>query len=130
DEVFTTKLDFSTVDALLTDRAQLLAAVGEDAKALGVSREEYLEAGYDAGWALVRSNELCDREEVEAAVSAVMNKGKGNFAILLGGKSTGKSLILRKLAEQRRKQQKDSVLLINARTSGANLTQGIVQALS
>lgn len=43
EDAFTTKLDFSTVDKLLTDRKQVQDAVHADAKQLGMSPEDYLE---------------------------------------------------------------------------------------
>lgn len=58
-----------------------------------------------------------------------MSDGSGNFEMLLGGWSTGKSFILRKLVEERNREHKGSALLISGRLTGSNLVDGIFETL-
>ena len=131
DEFYTTKLDFNSASQLLGDPRIVWDAVEKDANHAGISCDAYLTNIEAAVWAYVQSREICDRATMlNLGVNKVLNKGEGNFGLLLGGKSSGKSLILNHLTQERRKKHEDSILYIDARRSGADLMTGIVQALT
>ncbi len=128
DEYFTNKLDFTKVDDLLMKREHLERAVEKDAKAANKEVDKYLNDAYHSVNAYTKDrDQLCDREAVKDAVALVLNTGKGNFGLFLGGKSTGKSFILDLLIRERRAPAgtEDSVLLIDARDTGVDLLAGL-----
>jgi hypothetical protein len=79
----------------------------------------------------LRSSEVHDREEVRRVLLGVLQQ-EGQMALLMGGKSVGKSLLLRELARLPT-AGKDGVprmvVLVNGRSCGADLTAGVVLAL-
>ena len=75
-----------------------------------------------------------DRKEVKRELMGVMMQ-QGRFALLLGGKNVGKSLLLKDLSRASgsiigMNGTRRAVLNIDARTCGTNLSKGLVFALS
>ena len=75
------------------------------------------------------SQALYDRVETMGALGDRMGRSKGELVLFLGGKDLGKSHMLRELAVRLRGQGRRAVI-VNARTTGADLAAGIIGSLS
>ena len=69
----------------------------------------------------MRSTSVCDRDELKSSLNDIVKKGRGELCCLLGGKSTGKSLVLSELMNQNTTL---SVVNVNLRK-----TKGILNGL-
>lgn len=79
----------------------------------------------------LRTGEVYDRQEIRGELLGVLEK-EGQMALFMGGKSVGKSLLLRELARTPivgRNGVPRMVVLINGRRSGGDLALGVARAL-
>lgn len=76
--------------------------------------------------AYMKSEEVCDRIELKRSLDSIISQDFGIFCCLLGGRSTGKSLVLRDLI--RRHTTSPSVLLIDLR-DGYDIFTGLIISL-
>jgi hypothetical protein len=131
DSSYATSLDMGA-PLLLRDTAQdFMDAARADAAALNVSVGTHLAATAMRCEKYLDSGEVHDRNELRRALLGVL-QSKGQFSLLLGGKSVGKSLLLRELAKMDFVGTDDvprRVVLLNARECGADLVGGLRRAL-
>ena len=102
------------------------AAVEEDAR-------EHLASASARRLKFMCSNVVHDREEVQAALRGHFGD-RGQLALLLGGKSVGKSLLLGELAKRRGEivgadGAKRVILYVDARSFGKDLAAGVLAAV-
>ena len=65
-----------------------------------VEVEAYIREISEKATAYMSTDSVWNRDELKDAVSSIVDKGKGVFCCLLGGKNTGKSLVLSELMNQ------------------------------
>jgi hypothetical protein len=118
---------------LLRDtHADFWQAALADAAKRGLGVKDYLTAASHACSTFVNSGVLHNREEVKLALRTVL-EATGQFALFLGGKNVGKSLLLKDLSRASIIGVDDvrrAVVKIDARTCGTNLTDGLGVAIS
>ena len=71
----------------------------------------------------MENNSVWDRKELLSELDDITRK-RGIFACLLGGKSTGKSLVLRKFSEQEENNRK--VIYVDMRSAYGTITYGFL----
>jgi hypothetical protein len=76
----------------------------------------------------MEKNKVWDRKDLIQGLEDVARK-KGNFVCLLGGKNTGKSLVLRKFSEQEEVKNR-KVIYVNMRTGYVSITYGVLTAIN
>ena len=131
DKYFTTELDVDNPLLLRDTCADFMRAAREDAAERGVGVSDYLTAAYHARSAFLAMGALYNREEVKHALSNIF-VDTGQFALFLGGKNVGKSLLLRDLSRTSISSIDGvcrAIVKINARQCGTNLTEGLIIAL-
>ena len=96
DNYFTTQLDMDAPLLLRDTRADFMQAACADAAERGLEVKEYLSVASRACSAFLCSGVLHNREEVKRALRNVF-EATGQFALFLGGKNVGKSLLLKDL---------------------------------
>jgi hypothetical protein len=74
----------------------------------------YLDAVKVAARSFIMKDEVFDREEILLNFRSLISKS-GNFVCLLGGKSTGKSLIFQHLQNPKHHEKHDSVFIMDMR---------------
>ena len=109
------------------------AALGAgEALALEASVREHLACAFRKCTAFLDSGEVHSREELRGALEDVFRR-KGQMALLLGGKSVGKSQLLAELARRTDIVGADgatrAVLYVDARRFSTNLAAGLQAAL-
>ena len=75
----------------------------------------------------MEKNNVWDRKDLFQGLEDVARK-KGNFVCLLGGKSTGKSLVLQKFSMQNKENRK--VIYIDMRSDYASITHGFLSVIN
>ena len=75
----------------------------------------------------MEKNKVWDRKDLLRALDDVTRK-KGNFVCLLGGKSTGKSLVLEDFSMQ--KKTKRTIIYVDMRSDYASITYGFLSVIS
>jgi hypothetical protein len=131
DKYFTTELDVDNPLLLRDTCADFMQAARKDAAERGVGVSDYLTTAYRARSAFLAMGAPCNREEVKRALSNVF-VDTGQFALFLGGKNVGKSLLLRDLSHTSITSFDGvcrAVVRINASQCGTNLTEGLMIAL-
>ena len=153
DKHFARLLNLKESAAMLTEKGFLWSAAVADATTLGLSPEAYLSRVDEHVRSFLRRDVLHDREATLSDIREVW-RGEGQLGLVLGGKSVGKSFLLRMLAEQendacrahlrfraatsmRGGQLLDSavavcprrVIVYDAREAGADLSRGLVSVL-
>ena len=121
--------DLRAAGALLASRGLLWQAALCDAALRGETGEAYVRRVRDASASFMDSQALYDRVETMGALGDRMGRSKGELVLFLGGKDLGKSHMLRELAARLRGQGRRAVI-VNARTTGADLAAGIIGSLS
>ncbi|KAL1504269.1 hypothetical protein AB1Y20_010678 [Prymnesium parvum] len=124
-QFFTSRL--TEADLAVLDPGVLWEAACLDAASMGYnSTDAYLDRVQAAMHAFFHARELYDRSLVNAIRGALTSEGQ--FSMLLGGKSCGKSFMLNAI---RRELSEDGwdILYIDARDTGADLASGIIQAV-
>lgn len=129
--------DFMTA-ARLDARERLELAQGgtlssEESKKLENSVRDHLSSACDKCAAFLSSGVVHDRKEITAELVDGVFKNKGELALLLGGKTVGKSLLLAELARRTDIMGRDgvvrAVLYVDARRFNMNLAAGLEAAL-
>jgi hypothetical protein len=72
----------------------------KDAKEQGITVDDYLTKVADAATTFIKSGAVHDREEFYEFLEGAVNTSKGQFCLILGGKSFGKSLVLADFAKK------------------------------
>jgi len=116
-------MDLIKAAPLMITRGTFWNAAEEDALKLNLSAEQYLKKVEENILLFRKEETVYDRDELMVMLREVV-KGKGKFALLLGGKSVGKSHILRALAKEF-----PEIVLVDARESGPNISRGLANAL-
>ena len=148
DRFFTARLDLES-PLLLRGSGDFMAAARADARerlglpqglalgagealALEASVREHLSCAFRKCTAFLDSGRVHDREELRGALEDVFRR-KGQLALLLGGKSVGKSQLLAELARRTDIVGADgatrAVLYVDARRFSTNLSAGLQAAL-
>ena len=104
----------------------LSKAVQDDAVALGVSPDDYLNDIASRRDAYLADKKLCPRNELEAAMRSILTSKEGAFSLLIGGKSVGKSFLIQKMCRDLNGQGGRLVAVINGRETGPDLTPSII----
>jgi hypothetical protein len=120
--------DLRAAGALVTRRGLLWAAAQADAKARGLSCDEYVADVGRAADAFVDSNELVDRAATVDALCKLAGADEGTLVLLVGAKDVGKSLIVRTLPDLL-KPLRRRVVVLSARVTGADLARGIIKGI-
>lgn len=102
-DFFTSDLDLTKSDKLLNDKIYVLME-SADKKA-----DETLQHILQKADAFMESNQLWNRDELTSALKSIIYS-KGIFACVLGGKNTGKSLVLEEM-----ERLEDKVFLVDLR---------------
>jgi hypothetical protein len=132
DAHYSTALDMSAPLLLRSSAQDFMGAARADAAAAGgVPVGEHLARASSACDAFLCSGTVHDREEVRRELLGVL-KQEGQMALFMGGKSVGKSLLLRELARTPlvgKDGKPRTVVVVNGRRSGTDLAVGLVRAL-
>jgi hypothetical protein len=110
------------------------ALSAEEVLAVEASVSEHLSSALSKCAAFLRSGVVHDRKEITAALVNDVFKSEGELALLLGGKSVGKSKLLAGLARRTDIVGRDgsasrAVLYVDARRFNTNLAAGLEAAL-
>jgi archaellum biogenesis ATPase FlaH len=76
----------------------------------------------------MEKNEVFNRKDFKNALDEVTNE-KGTFSCVLGGKSTGKSLVLRDLCRGEIENKKKKFIYVNLRKGYSSITEGFVEVI-
>lgn len=112
---------------LIREQGFLWKAVQDDAVARGVSPDDYLNGIVSRSDAYLDDvGKLCPRNELEAALRSILTSTRGAFSLFIGGKSVGKSFLIKKMCRDLNGQGGCLVAVINARETGPDLTPSII----
>ena len=147
DRFYARKMDLAEAAAMMAERGLLWRAAQADVAAPPTrwdSVDEYL-AEVEAKADLFKDDKiLLDREEVVAVLRKLLYK-KGTLALVLGGKSVGKTFLMTKLAQELNDEtawervwknffgpsvRRRRVAIVNARKQGSDLVKGITVSLA
>jgi hypothetical protein len=129
---FSTQLDMRAPLLLRRDgEADFMQAAEVDARHLRMSVQSYLLAASTKCAQFSRSREVHDRADTFGALTDVL-QGDGQFVLFLGGKSVGKSLLLRKFASTAMTGSglREMCVIIDARKYGTDLAAGLTAELT
>ena len=123
-DYFTSSLKMDTVDDVewLFERGLFWKAATIDAEKKNIATELYLEDLIKAMSNFKISDEVHDREQFYSFLEKIYEV-KGNFLLVLGGKSVGKSLVLADFEKKLKDNPKYCPLLVNARRLPVRLCQ-------
>ena len=128
DDYYARHLDFPADLKGFTESGLMWAAAKADAQALEITPEEYMNSVETSIGQFISGGGLFDRDALLKSLRKELN-ARGTFTLLLGGKSVGKSLILRSLAEEYNKAG-GKVVVVNMRLTGhTGLTASIVKSI-
>jgi hypothetical protein len=112
----------------LQEMGLLYEAAKVDAVSFNITADEYLDRVYLAMVAFQTSDEVHDREEFYAFLKNHMYHNSGQFLLVLGGKSVGKSLVLADFHKQLQRDVRFFSLLADARSfAGQSLSAGLLE---
>jgi len=111
---------------LMREKGFLWKAVQDDAVARGVSPDDYLIGIKSSRETYFKEEKLCPRPELDAALRSILTSTEGEFSLFIGGKSVGKSFLIRNICRDLNAQGDCLVAVINARVTGPNLTPSII----
>ena len=92
-----------------------------------VEVEAYIREISEKATAYMSTDAVWNRDELKDALSSIVDKGIGVFCCLLGGKSTGKSLVLSELMNQTAYTNR-SIVLIDLRDKD-DILSGLISSL-
>lgn len=103
--LYSSNLDLNAAAAVLREKNFLWSAAEADAAAAKVPVVEYFERVWDNAERFMKAATVHDREAPRALLRAVLagkrgKGGEGNLALVLGGKSVGKTFLMRKLRDE------------------------------
>ena len=128
DDYYARHLDFPADLKGFTESGLMWAAAKADAQALEITPEEYMNSVETRRKIFISDGGLFDRVVLMDSLRKELGD-RGTFTLLLGGKSVGKSLILRSLAEEYNKAG-GKVVVVNMRLTGhTGLTASIVKSI-
>jgi hypothetical protein len=130
DKYYAKQLDITAKGLLtFTQRGSMWAAAVADAEERRITTEEYMSSITNYSSVYMSLNELWDRDELVDHLRCQLKK-KGSFTMLLGGKNTGKSMVLKSLAEENNRNTKGPmVLLVDMRGPNTDMVAAIVDAI-
>lgn len=105
--------------AMVKDTGYLYRAAELDAIEMQITANEYISCVSYSLMVYINKRKLYDREDLLAALIKIINS-KGRFALVLGGKSTGKSLAMKHAINNLPPQS--TVFLIDLRSDGDIIT--------
>lgn len=73
-----------------------------------------------------KEEKLCPRPELDAAMRSILTSTRGEFSLFIGGKSVGKSFLIRNICRDLNAQGGCLVAVIDARVTGPDLTPSII----
>ena len=130
DVFYSRKLKKSDAE-LIREEGFLWKAAQDDAVARGVTPDDYMNDIASRSVAYQNDvGKLCQRNELEGAMRSILTSTKGQFCLLIGGKSVGKSFLIKKMCRDLNEQGDCLVAVINARVTGPDLTPSIISISS
>jgi hypothetical protein len=111
-EYYSTAMEIPATIKFLNDEGKLFKAALEDSRNSGVPVEVYLKNIKDTANIWMNEDNVCDRALLIAKINDILLQN-GRFVCLLGGKSTGKSLLMRDFVKKRKE---GSVIRVNMRS--------------
>ena len=148
DRFYAREMDLKEAAAMMTERGRMWRAAQADVAAqpaLWDSVEQYLAKVEAKAAKFTRENVLHDREEVMSALRTLMYE-EGTLALVLGGKSVGKTFLMSKLAQELNDEgawerkwknllgpsavRRRRVATVNARKHGSDLVKAITLSLA
>ena len=107
---------------LIREQGFLWKAVQDDAVARGVSPDDYLNGIVSRSDAYLDDvGKLCPRNELEAALRSILTSTRGAFSLFMGGKTVGKSFLIKKMCRDLNGQGGCLVAVIDARETGPSI---------
>ena len=125
---YNTELKLKDGFEMVQESSLFFECAKQDASKENLSVKDYLKRCADNAKGYIYSEDVYDREETKNFLKFATSN-KGSFMCFLGGKSVGKSLLLRDLQKEA-KSRNQRVFIINARSSGSNLEEGMFKAIS
>eukprot|EP00965_Chrysotila_dentata_P017064 566801-Pleurochrysis_carterae.AAC.1 len=127
DKFYACRLTGEDVDFFTRFGAFWDAAEADAAKHEFASPELYLKHVIERRKAFFKESTVWDRDNLQETLRNLLSD-TGVFALFVGGKSVGKTLLLKEIAKNFSKGTRQRVAIINARRSGTNLAKGIFEA--
>jgi hypothetical protein len=112
--------------ALVKNKSLLYEIVKADCQNDSIGIDKYLDAIESMMDVFMDRNEVFNREDLKHGLNEVTRK-KGNFACLLGGKSTGKTLVLNEFS--RKEVENKKIIYIDLRMGYSSITVGFVDVI-
>jgi len=126
------KLDLKLSKQLLMNASLIYEAAVQDVKE-GHKKtvDEYLNAIKHNTNSFIAKKEIYDREEILQKVRYVI-ESSGRFLCLLGGKSTGKSLIFKHFADPKHRIKHSSFIVVDMRSNAysKNILEALIECLT
>ena len=88
---------------------------------------KYLQRIFENTQVFMNNNTVWDRKDLYSGLDQI-TEVKGNFACLLGGKSTGKTLVLNEFSTHEKGNRK--VIYVNLRNGYSSITDGFVEVIN
>jgi hypothetical protein len=118
--------DVSNTDAAEVDGLVLYDEAKKDANSRNTGVDEYLSNLNSRAKDFAESDEIWDREKLKTVIKSIL-PNKGAFTCVLGGKDTGKSLVVESIAKSMRNESK--VIYIDLRKN-PDLLRNTINVLS
>ena len=129
---YSNKIDLSLSKQLLMNSSSIYQSAIQDVnEGSGRNIEDYLNNIKLKAKSFIMKKEVYDREEILLNLRAI-TRDSGNFVCLLGGKSTGKSLIFRHFEDPRNHEKHLSLVNINMRSHAEkrNILEALLEYLA
>ena len=123
-DFFTSELDMNKSVTLLKDVNHIYNVGLNNAVQNAVKFDENLQSIVQRANSFIESNQLWNRDKLISALERIIKTKGGKFSCVLGGKNTGKSLVLKEME----KRFQDKVLLINLRGK-SDILSGVIEEL-
>ena len=123
-DFFTSELDMNKSVTLLKDFNHIYNVGLNNAVQNAVKFDENLQSIVQRANSFIESNQLWNRDKLISALERIIKTKGGKLSCVLGGKNTGKSLVLKEM--EKRFQEK--VLLINLRGK-SDILSGVIEEL-
>ena len=125
---FATTLNFDDDIKQFTKPCLMWNALQKDASAKKLEPEDHLNKVRQEAKEFFRGD-LFDREQLVKGLDKIL-LAEGSFALVLGGKSTGKSVVLRHFIQELKNPSMNTMAIsVDARASGSDLAKGIIEAI-
>ena len=128
---YSNKIDLSLSKQLLMNSSSIYqSAIQDVSEGSGRNIEEYLNSIKFSAKDFIMKDEVYDREEILHSIRTLI-RDSGNFVCLLGGKSTGKSLIFKHFEDPRNHEKHLSLINIDMRSYAEkrNILEALLKSL-